>query len=140
MVAVHEPVPGGLGPERLPPGLPALRGLRDRQSMPKNWGGPHREDRVSRRVIWTFIAALALVAPAAGIVTAQAPAAQGARQGGRATATPPPAGGAARGATAATPQRSPGAGPVVVLETVKGTIEFETYPNEAPKTVEHILT
>jgi peptidyl-prolyl cis-trans isomerase B (cyclophilin B) len=37
-------------------------------------------------------------------------------------------------------QVSPGAGPVIVLETVKGTIEFETYPNEAPKTVEHILT
>ncbi len=34
---------------------------------------------------------------------------------------------------------SPGAGPVVVLETVKGTFEFETYPNEAPKTVEHVL-
>ncbi len=39
------------------------------------------------------------------------------------------------GATAA----APGAGPVVVLETAKGTIEFETYPNEAPKTVEHVL-
>jgi cyclophilin family peptidyl-prolyl cis-trans isomerase len=34
---------------------------------------------------------------------------------------------------------SPGAGPVVVLETAKGTIEFETYPEEAPKTVAHIL-
>jgi cyclophilin family peptidyl-prolyl cis-trans isomerase len=98
---------------------------------------------VSSRVICMFIAALALAAPAADTVSAQAPAAQGARQGGRSgTAAPAPAGrsGAARGATAATPQRSPGAGPkVVVLETVKGTIEFETYPNEAPKTVEHIL-
>ena len=37
------------------------------------------------------------------------------------------------------PQTSPGAGPVIVLETVKGTIEFETYPDEAPKTVAHIL-
>lgn len=36
-------------------------------------------------------------------------------------------------------QTSPGAGPVIVLETVKGTIEIETYPEEAPKTVEHIL-
>lgn len=36
-------------------------------------------------------------------------------------------------------QKSPGAGPVVVLETVKGTIEFETYPDEAPKTVERIV-
>jgi cyclophilin family peptidyl-prolyl cis-trans isomerase len=34
---------------------------------------------------------------------------------------------------------SPGAGPVVVIETVKGTIEFETYPEDAPKTVAHIL-
>ena len=36
-------------------------------------------------------------------------------------------------------QKSPGAGPIVVLETVKGTIEFETYPEEAPKTVAQIL-
>ncbi len=53
-------------------------------------------------------------------------------------------GGAARGrgaaqAPAATPQRSPGAGPVIVFETVKGTFEIETYPNEAPRSVEHIL-
>ena len=36
-------------------------------------------------------------------------------------------------------QTSPGAGPVVVLETVKGDIEIETYPEEAPKTVAHIV-
>jgi cyclophilin family peptidyl-prolyl cis-trans isomerase len=36
-------------------------------------------------------------------------------------------------------QKSPGAGPVIVLETVKGTIEFETYPDEAPKTVARIV-
>jgi cyclophilin family peptidyl-prolyl cis-trans isomerase len=35
--------------------------------------------------------------------------------------------------------RSPGAGPVIVFETVKGTFEIETYPNEAPKSVAHIL-
>ena len=29
--------------------------------------------------------------------------------------------------------------PVVVLETAKGTIEFEVYPDDAPKSVEHIL-
>jgi cyclophilin family peptidyl-prolyl cis-trans isomerase len=39
--------------------------------------------------------------------------------------------------TAAAP--SPGAGPVIVVETVKGTFEFETYPEEAPKTIEQIL-
>jgi cyclophilin family peptidyl-prolyl cis-trans isomerase len=36
-------------------------------------------------------------------------------------------------------KKSVGAGPVLVIETVKGTIEIETYPQEAPKTVEHIL-
>ena len=36
-------------------------------------------------------------------------------------------------------QKSPGAGPVVVLETAKGTIEFETYPEEAPKTAARIV-
>jgi peptidyl-prolyl cis-trans isomerase B (cyclophilin B) len=36
-------------------------------------------------------------------------------------------------------QTSPGAGPVIVLETTKGTIEFETYPEEAPKTVAQIV-
>ena len=34
---------------------------------------------------------------------------------------------------------SPGAGPIVVVETERGTFEFETYPKEAPKTTEHIL-
>src|SRR3954470_18272250 len=36
-------------------------------------------------------------------------------------------------------QKSPGAGPILVLETVKGTIEIETYPEEAPKTVARVL-
>jgi peptidyl-prolyl cis-trans isomerase B (cyclophilin B) len=38
-----------------------------------------------------------------------------------------------------TAKPSPGAGPIVVVETEKGTFEFETYPNEAPKTVARIL-
>lgn len=42
-------------------------------------------------------------------------------------------------ALAQTGKTSPGAGPVIVFETSKGTIEVETYPNEAPKTVAHIL-
>jgi cyclophilin family peptidyl-prolyl cis-trans isomerase len=42
-------------------------------------------------------------------------------------------------AAEAVPQKSPGAGPVVVLDTVKGIIEFETYPDEAPKTVAQIV-
>jgi cyclophilin family peptidyl-prolyl cis-trans isomerase len=36
-------------------------------------------------------------------------------------------------------QTSPGAGSVIVLETIKGIIEFETYPEEAPKTVAQIV-
>jgi cyclophilin family peptidyl-prolyl cis-trans isomerase len=36
-------------------------------------------------------------------------------------------------------QTSAGAGPVIVLETAKGNIEFETYPEEAPKTVAQIV-
>jgi cyclophilin family peptidyl-prolyl cis-trans isomerase len=35
--------------------------------------------------------------------------------------------------------KSPGAGPVIVLETAKGTIQFETYPDEAPKTVARVM-
>jgi cyclophilin family peptidyl-prolyl cis-trans isomerase len=46
---------------------------------------------------------------------------------------------AAPGKTAAAAKPSPGAGPIVVVETVKGTFEFETYPEEAPKSVEHLL-
>ena len=43
-------------------------------------------------------------------------------------------------AFAQTPAKtSPGAGAVIVVETEKGTFEFETYPNEAPKTVAHII-
>ncbi len=38
-----------------------------------------------------------------------------------------------------TAKPSAGAGPIVVVETEKGTFEFETYPNEAPKTVARIL-
>ena len=41
--------------------------------------------------------------------------------------------------SASAQQKSPGAGPIIVLETVKGTIEFETYPEEAPKTVARVI-
>jgi cyclophilin family peptidyl-prolyl cis-trans isomerase len=54
-----------------------------------------------------------------------------------AQAAKPPATPAA--STPANAPKSPGAGPVFVVETVKGTFEVETYPNEAPKTVDHIV-
>ena len=44
--------------------------------------------------------------------------------------------GTARGAARGTAATSP----VVVFETSKGVFEVEFYPNEAPKSVEHILT
>jgi cyclophilin family peptidyl-prolyl cis-trans isomerase len=34
---------------------------------------------------------------------------------------------------------SPGAGPIIVIETSRGIVEFETYPEDAPKTVNHIV-
>ena len=46
---------------------------------------------------------------------------------------------AAAQTVAAPAATSPGAGPVIVVETVKGIFEFETYPNEAPKTVARIV-
>jgi peptidyl-prolyl cis-trans isomerase B (cyclophilin B) len=35
--------------------------------------------------------------------------------------------------------RAQSPGPVIVVETARGTFEFETYPNEAPKTVAHVV-
>src|SRR5262245_47653982 len=53
--------------------------------------------------------------------------------------TKPPAKPAPKPAAPAAAKPTPGAGPVIVVETTKGTFEFETYPNEAPRTVEHVL-
>src|SRR5687767_12463507 len=78
-------------------------------------------------IIGTCVAAVLLLAPA-GIAAGQA----GTTQRGRGAAQTP--------APAPATQRSPGAGPVIVFETAsKGSFEMETYPNEAPKTVAHIL-
>ena len=65
---------------------------------------------------------------------AQAAAAGGQRQSGARVGAPVPAVPAYKPAP-----KSPDAGPVMVVETEKGTFEIETYPGEAPKTVEHIL-
>ncbi len=48
-----------------------------------------------------------------------------------------PARGAARGTTPAAEPR-PAAGPILVIDTVKGQIQIQLFPAEAPKTVEHI--
>ena len=46
---------------------------------------------------------------------------------------------AAPGGTVAGADPQATGGPVLVVETVKGTFEIQTYPNEAPRTVEHVL-
>ena len=90
------------------------------------------------------------LSPAAvAIVVAMATASVWAGQGSTAKPKPaspagqkpaaPPARGTGAAPAAAQPKKSPGAGPIVVVETMKGTFQFETYPNEAPKSVEHIL-
>ena len=85
-------------------------------------------------IIGTCVAAFVLLAPV-NMAAGQA----GTPQRGRGAAAPAPAPTPAPAAAAA-PQTSPGAGPIVVVETAtKGSFEFETYPNEAPKTVAHIL-
>jgi cyclophilin family peptidyl-prolyl cis-trans isomerase len=76
-----------------------------------------------KRAVWMMTTVLLVAASAGSPSLAQAPAARGR---------------GAAPAQAATP-RSPGAGAVIVFETVKGSFEVETYPNEAPKSVEHIL-
>jgi len=86
-----------------------------------------------KRAMWMMAAVLVLAAPV-GDVAGQT----GASPRGQST-TPAPAARGATGRAAAAPQRSPGAGPSIVFETVKGSFEIETYPNEAPKSVAHIL-
>jgi len=66
---------------------------------------------------------------------AKPPAGTQAKPGTAPTASP----GAAKAAPAAAARPTPGAGPVIVVETSKGAFEFETYPEEAPKTVANIL-
>jgi peptidyl-prolyl cis-trans isomerase B (cyclophilin B) len=90
-----------------------------------------------------IVSAVALLSASVELISAQGATAKPPAQGATAkppaqgATTKPPSQGAA--APAAAPRRSPGAGPVIVFDTAKGSFEIETYPNEAPKTVEHIL-
>jgi cyclophilin family peptidyl-prolyl cis-trans isomerase len=54
-----------------------------------------------------------------------------------AASKPKPATGRSTAAAEALP--TPGAGPTIVVETSRGTFEFETYPDDAPKSVEHVV-
>ena len=48
-------------------------------------------------------------------------------------------GGAAPKPVTPAPKPAAGAGPVLVVDTAKGMIEIQTFPADAPKTVEHIV-
>ena len=76
-------------------------------------------------------------AVACALVMAMAVATQLGAAGQASTSKPAQAG--AKPAAPTAPARSPGAGPVIVFDTAKGTFEVETYPNEAPKTVALVL-
>src|SRR6187399_1974445 len=113
LVAVHQPVPRYMGTECLPADRSALRGLRDRRRLSKNWG--RQTEELNMRILTAVLVALAMIPAPAFAQAAAKPK----------TPAPP----------AAAAPKSPGAGPVFVVETMKGTVEIETYPNEAPKTV-----
>lgn len=79
---------------------------------------------------------LATVFVAVGLLVA-ATGSEAGQRGVSGRASKPPARGGAAGAPLKT---SPGAGPLIVVDTTKGSFTMETYPNEAPKSVDHILT
>jgi peptidyl-prolyl cis-trans isomerase B (cyclophilin B) len=90
-----------------------------------------------RSSIW-LLAVMALtlgVGTETGMAQGSTAGARAGQPSGQRAGAPP-----AQAAPAAAAKRSPGAGPVVVFETAKGSFEMETYPNESPKSVEHILT
>lgn len=55
------------------------------------------------------------------------------------SAPPPPAKAATPAKAAPAKAGAAPAGPVIVIETAKGNVEFETFPAEAPKSVQHVL-
>jgi cyclophilin family peptidyl-prolyl cis-trans isomerase len=58
-------------------------------------------------------------------------------QGG--TSKPAQPGAKAGAAAPAAPARTPGGGPIIEFDTVKGAFQVQTFPNEAPKTVALVL-
>src|SRR5262245_56369971 len=104
--------------------------------VPARWRHAHGKDEAatSRRRGMTTSTLLAkrvwLVGLAAAVAASVSMSAQTTRRTRPAPKTAKPA---------APAQPSPGAGPIIVVDTIKGTFEFETYPEEAPRSVEHIL-
>ena len=123
MVAAHQSVSGDVGTERVPAGLSAVRQLRARRPLSENRRHEGRKEsrrwRPRRRSEAGAISGASEIcdydASRVAFCAALLAACRRARRHRRA------------------PGRS------IVLETAKGTIEFETYPEEAPKTVAQII-
>ena len=79
------------------------------------------------RTPWTLAALAIVVAASVPAARGQAPAKPAPKPAVKAPTPPAPA------------VPTPGSGPVIVIETAKGTVEFETYPDDAPKTVAHVV-
>src|SRR5262249_32187604 len=114
VVALHQSVPCNVGTERLPSHVPAMLGM-----CPGHHVSPRRghED----------------------VTTAGCPHDEGHCMNRRAILALVLACAWLPLDAAQLPPRPPKPIPVVVVETSKGTFAFETYPNEAPKTVAHIV-
>jgi peptidyl-prolyl cis-trans isomerase B (cyclophilin B) len=106
----------------VPARLSALRGLRHRAGLSKNW----RAEEDEMRAVACAVVMVMMATQATGAA-------------GQASTSKPAQTGAKPAAPSAAPARSPGGGPVIVFDTAKGSFEIETYPNEAPKTVALIL-
>jgi cyclophilin family peptidyl-prolyl cis-trans isomerase len=97
------------------------------------------------RVVRTDVVKAVVMAAAiltTGVLLAQtrtAPPPRGTSSGTAGRQGAAPASPSAAEPSAAALKRSPGAGPLVTVQTMRGEFTFETYPAEAPKSVEHIL-
>jgi cyclophilin family peptidyl-prolyl cis-trans isomerase len=124
--------------------------LRNRTALPKNWGVriEIREGFVIRRlgvgaslfVAVSLFAATEVAAQSGSSTTkpaARPPAAQTSKPATPQTATPATATAKPAGATPAAAAST--AAPIIVVETERGTFEFETFPKEAPKTVAQVV-
>lgn len=96
-----------------------------------------------QRAIWYVLTALFVVtvgSPAPSFAQGAKPAPPPAKPGG-VTAKPAPstAKPAAAAPASATPVPDPALGPMLVLDTAKGTIYVQLFAKEAPKSVEHVV-
>jgi cyclophilin family peptidyl-prolyl cis-trans isomerase len=97
--------------------------------------------RLQRAIEYVLMALMVVTvgSPAPSFAQGAKPAAPPAKPGG-VTAKPGPAPAPAKpGAASATPAPDPALGPMLVLETAKGTIYVQLFAKEAPKSVEQVV-